>query len=103
MITQISNSLYDQFIADFETRSLISFSEPEALSELRQKAFEQFKRLGFPSTKVEDWKYTNLTPFLKQEFETEPDDDVSLPENEAISKAGIPLLDCYKIVLVNGK
>ncbi len=53
MVTQISNSLYDQFIADFEARSLISFSEPEALTDLREKAIEQFKRLGFPSTKVE--------------------------------------------------
>ena len=102
MITQISNSLYDQFIADFEARSLVSFSEPETLLDLREKAFEQFKRLGFPSTKVEDWKYTNLTPFLKEEFETEPD-NIALPGNEAIEKAGIPLLDCYRIILVNGK
>jgi Fe-S cluster assembly protein SufD len=102
MITQISNSLYDQFIADFEARSLISFSEPEVLLNLRQKAFEQFRRLGFPSTKVEDWKYTNLAPFLKEEFETQTDDDISLP-NDVIAKAGIPLLDCDRIVLVNGK
>src|SRR4051812_24556930 len=102
MITQISNSLYDQFIADFEARSLIFFSEPEVLLDLRQEAFEQFKMLGLPSTKVEDWKYTNLTPFLKEEFETEPDDDVSLPANDVIEKAGIPSLDCYRIVLVNG-
>jgi Fe-S cluster assembly protein SufD len=102
MITQISNSLYDQLIADFEARSLISISEPETLSDLREKAFKQFKRLGFPSTKVEDWKYTNLTPFLKEEFETEPD-DASLPGMEIIAQASIPSLDCYRIVLVNGK
>ena len=102
MITQISNSLYDQFIADFEARSLISFSEPEVLLNLRQKAIEEFRRLGFPSTKLEDWKYTNLAPFLKEEFETQTDDDISLP-NDVIAKAGIPLLDCYRIVLVNGK
>ena len=102
MVTQISNSLYDQLIADFEARSLISFSEPEALLGLREKAFQQFKRLGFPSTKVEDWKYTNLTPFLKEEFETEPD-DIFLPGIEVIAKASIPSLDCYRIVLVNGK
>jgi Fe-S cluster assembly protein SufD len=102
MITQIANSLYDQLVADFEARSLISISEPEALSDLRENAFEQFKRLGFPSTKVEDWKYTNLTPFLKEEFETEPD-DASLPGMDVIAKASIPSLDCYRIVLVNGK
>jgi len=102
MITQITNSLYDQLIADFEARSLISFSEPEALLHLREKAFEQFKRLGFPSTKVEDWKYTNLTPFLREEFETEPD-EILLPGTETIAKENIPSLDCYRIVLVNGK
>jgi len=102
MITQISNSLYDQLLADFEARSLISFSEPEALLDLREKAFEQFKRLGFPSTKVEDWKYTNLTPFLREEFETEPD-EISLPGNDVIAKENIPSLDSYRVVLVNGK
>ncbi len=77
MINQITNSLYDQFIADFELRSIISSSSETAeLHILRENAFEHFKKLGFPNTKVEDWKYINLAPFLKDDFITEPEDEM---------------------------
>ncbi len=104
MITQITNPLYDQFIADFEVRAILSSSsETNELQALRENAFEQFKKSGFPTAKTEDWKYTNLTPFLKQEFITEPEDELLNISDEFIAKAKIKSLDCYNIVLVNGK
>ncbi|QEC66480.1 Fe-S cluster assembly protein SufD [Panacibacter ginsenosidivorans] len=104
MIKQITTSLYDQFIADFELRSILSASsESASLQGLRHTGFAYFKQLGFPNTKVEDWKYVNLTPFLKDEFITEPEDDVLAIDEKAIIKANIPMLDCYKVVLVNGQ
>lgn len=104
MIKQITTSLYDQFIADFELRSIISSSsESPELQALRKHAFEQFKQLGFPNTKVEDWKYINLAPFLKDEFITEPEDELLTIDRSAIIKGNIPMLDCYRIVLVNGQ
>jgi Fe-S cluster assembly protein SufD len=104
MIKQITNSLYDQFIADFELRSILSSSSETAeLHVLRESAFEHFKKLGFPNTKVEDWKYINLTPFLKDDFITEPDDELLSISNDAIANAKIKSLDCYHVVLVNGQ
>jgi Fe-S cluster assembly protein SufD len=104
MVTQITTSLYDQLVADFEVRSILSSSlESEELFALREKAFEQFKQLGFPSTKVEDWKYTNLAPFLKDEFVTEQEDDMLTVSEEFIAKVKIKSLDCYNIILLNGK
>lgn len=104
MIKQITTSLYDQFIADFELRSIISSSsETSELQALRKTAFEQFRQLGFPNTKVEDWKYINLSPFLKDEFITEPEDELLTIDRSAIIKGNIPMLDCYRIVLVNGQ
>jgi len=35
------------------------------LGDLRQVASDRFDALGFPTTKNEDWKFTNLAPFLK--------------------------------------
>jgi len=103
-ITKITSSLYEQFMADFEIRSLLwPASETGELISLRQKAFEHFKKLGFPSTKNEDWKYTNLTPFLKEGLETEPDDKIFQINDTVIAKAKIKSLDCYHIVLVNGR
>ena len=104
MVKQITNSLYDQFIADFELRSILSSSSETAeLQILRESAFEHFKKLGFPGTKVEDWKYINLAPFLKDDFITEPDDEILTINDEAIAKAKIKSLDCYHIVMVNGQ
>lgn len=104
MLKQITTSLYDQFIADFELRSILSASsESPELQVLRKSAFEQFKQLGFPNTKVEDWKYINLSPFLKDEFITEPEDETLAVSDDAIAKANIDGLDCYRIVLVNGQ
>src|SRR6185503_10737259 len=104
MIKQITNSLFDQFIADFELRSILSSSSETAeLYALRESAFEYFKKLGFPDTKVEDWKYINLAPFLKEDFITEPEDEVLTISNDVIAKAKIKSLDCYHVVLVNGQ
>lgn len=104
MITKITNQLYDQFISDFEVQSIISeSSESKELQALRQNAFEQFKKLGFPTTKVEDWKYTNVGPFLKQEFVTEEQEEFVSVSDKLIDKARIKGLGCYSVVLVNGQ
>ena len=104
MIKQITNSLYDQFIADFELRSILSSSsEPAELNELRENAFDHFKQMGFPNTKVEDWKYINLAPFLKEQFITEPEDDPAPISGQVIENAKIKSVDCYQVVLVNGE
>jgi Fe-S cluster assembly protein SufD len=36
--------------------------------EIRKNAISNFEKLGFPTTKNEEWKYTNISPILKQEF-----------------------------------
>lgn len=66
----------------------------------RQTAFERFRLLGFPSIKNEDWKYTNITRFLKDGYALESPVH-SIPAG-LLEKAAIPALDCYQLVLVNG-
>ncbi len=50
------------------------FTRPagRALYALRRAAIERFAALGFPTTKLEDWKYTNLAPWLKVAYEPAP-------------------------------
>ena len=104
MIQQITTSLYDQLIADFELRSILSASsETPDVQALRKDGFAHFKRLGFPNTKVEDWKYVNLSPVLKESFITEPEEDVLSADEKTIENATIPGLDCYKIITINGQ
>jgi len=104
MIKQVTTSLYQQFIADFELQSLQAAAiEPASLLALREKAFEQFKIMGFPSNKVEDWKYVNLQPFLKEGFGLAEGEETMESETEAIAKSAIPKLDAYRLVLINGR
>jgi Fe-S cluster assembly protein SufD len=76
----------------------------ESLLPLRKKANEQFRMLGFPTRKVEDWKYTNVLPFLQETYEFNPY-AIQNAAKTAISldNATIPALDAYRIVLVNGQ
>jgi Fe-S cluster assembly protein SufD len=70
------------------------------LRRARQSAFDKFRLLGFPTIKNEDWKYTNIGRFLKDEYALGVAAGVSpavLPE-----AATIPGLDGYRVVLVNG-
>ncbi len=77
----------------------------------RKEAFEQFSEQGFPTIRNEDWKYTNITRFLKDDFTIE---QVSGPRHDGqgssesedpgqMAGALIPSLDCYRITVVNGQ
>ena len=41
---------------------------PAWLKSLRREAFREFETLGFPTTRNEDWKYTNVAPIARQSF-----------------------------------
>lgn len=48
-----------------ETRAA---NEPSWLRLLRQRSFDHFESVGYPTVKDEDWKYTNVTPIAKANF-----------------------------------
>lgn len=75
-------------------------SAKDATPLARQSAFHKFQLLGFPTIKHEDWKYTNITRFLKDEYALEAP-KVNAPAH-LIAKATIPDFECYRLVLVNG-
>src|SRR5260370_37401733 len=82
--------------------------ESSDLRRARQSAFEKFRELGFPSIKNEDWRYTNIARFLKDEFILdgwEPANGLpagAYPDAAFLEKNTIKSLDCYQVVLVNG-
>ena len=68
---------------------------PGAAMPVRKQAFEQFLQRGFPTTRDEQWKYTNLRRLEAREFGIgQPDaaDTVSLPTLE----------NAYQLVFVDG-
>ena len=48
---------------------LAKSTEPAWLKMLRENAIDQFAEIGFPAVVNEEWKYTNVAPFLAEEFE----------------------------------
>src|ERR1700743_1029765 len=94
--------LYGEIVKGFNKLSASGQTKGESsdLRHARQTAFDKFRLLGFPTIKNEDWKYTNITRFLKEDFELGAPAS-SLPA-DLLQEAAIPDLDCYRVVLVNG-
>src|SRR6185437_11132938 len=94
-------TLYDEVINGFEKlANQASSNETSDLRRIRKQAFENFRQSGFPTIRNEDWKYTNLTRFLKDEYA------LNIPNlpvpTRLIDTARIADFDCYTIALVNG-
>ncbi len=104
MATQVAIPLYDQLSTDFQQRKTTLENESDTLHAWRQNAFEKFRQQGFPSIRQEDWKYTNLVPFLKEELQTDaPAHDHNEISPEKLKQYYINKLDAHILVLINGE
>lgn len=72
------------------------------IHEIRSKALENFEKLGFPTKKLEAWKYTSLDSILKNDFSIFPDRGRSV-ELADVKKYFIHDIDAYKLVFIDGK
>uniref|UniRef100_UPI0039A6FC7A Fe-S cluster assembly protein SufD n=1 Tax=Ornithobacterium rhinotracheale TaxID=28251 RepID=UPI0039A6FC7A len=85
-----------QFLEEIKSH----FKSIPAPSAHQSKAFEAFVQEGFPSTKDEEWRFTNLKPITQREYNLQlSQKTLSLSE---VKPYFIPELDSYKIVFVNG-
>jgi Fe-S cluster assembly protein SufD len=102
MTSQQDIPLYEEVVNGFDHLSdTVSRNESSGLRRTRRQAFERFRESGFPSIKSEDWRYTNINRFLKEEYALgTPAGGVAA--TALVESAIIPDLDCYTIVLVNG-
>ena len=103
MTSQQDIPLYEEVVNAYNILSTKGGAEESSvLRQARQSAFDKFRLLGFPSIKHEDWKYTNITRYLKEEFALNDGSAVVTVPAGMVEKAVIPGLDCYQVVLVNG-
>ena len=73
---------------------------PDVLTAKRKEAFETFTTKGFPTKKIENWKYTSLKAVLKPNYATvNTVSDNTLEQVEALLAAKS---ETYKLVFVNG-
>ena len=98
---KIVTEFKDQFINyyhEFEN-GLNGESTPE-LNSIRRKALETFNELPFPTTKDEEWRYTNISPLLKHKFSV-PQKNKSV-SNELVKKYQFDKLKSHQLVFING-
>src|SRR5215470_1870209 len=76
--------------------------DPVWLVNLREKAGEAFESLDFPTTRVEEWKYTNVAPILKVPYRERLDQDVTGLAPEEIAAFMFSESRDSQLVFVNG-
>jgi Fe-S cluster assembly protein SufD len=72
------------------------------IHEIRTEALENFEKLGFPTKKLEDWKYTSLNTVLKNDF------SIFLNKENSVQFADVKNyfihdIDTFKVVFIDGK
>ncbi len=75
------------------------------IASFRSDALERFAQAGFPGARIEEWKYTNVRPIVKRQFEparalagpelAQEIDNVALATQEAADNS-------LRVVLING-
>jgi Fe-S cluster assembly protein SufD len=87
-------SLSENILTEFETVS------QTGLAGLRKSALEAFEKLGIPSNRHEEWKYTNIKAKLSKDFKLTPvDSEVSGAVKNYI--ASLPPY-AFRITFLNG-
>lgn len=100
MSNQITTPLYNKLVSVFESNGKTTDGD---LSALRDNAFDSFKSKGFPTPKEEDWRFTNLTPFLSDDYHLANYHTVDAAAMKAaVEAATIPGLDAFTLVVFNG-
>ena len=106
MMTPQDIPLYEEVVNGFNRLSAADAlgRESSDLRKTRQSAFERFRESGFPTIRNEDWKYTNIARFLKEEYVLAGEGTFPVAESvrAAAERARVAELDAYIVLLVNG-
>jgi len=88
----------DHYLSEYERSQATSTNW---LRQQRQSAIDVFGQNGFPTTRLEAWKYTDIRALLKRNFATVDSSTVTIDE-ERLNEIRFPDLDCQELVFING-
>ncbi|PWG05849.1 Fe-S cluster assembly protein SufD [Polaribacter aquimarinus] len=94
---ELKDKLLSSYVA-FENR----VDTNSDVHEIRSEALENFETLGFPTRKLEAWKYTSLNSVLKQDYSLFPN-KITAIELADVKQFFIHEIDSYKVVFIDGK
>jgi len=95
--------LKDQYIAKFPVLEQdLNGQKHSGLHKVRKKALDDFEKLGFPTPKTEEWKYTRIERVVKEQFEPYLPKDQVVPTDADLGIEMYPSIEANKLVFVNG-
>jgi len=75
-------------------------TDPAWLTSVRRAAFDSFTRLGFPTTRDEEWRFTNVAPIADGAFAEAADAPVTKAQ---LAPLLVKQLSATRLVFVNGR
>ncbi len=79
-----------------------SAGSPAWLRSIRKAAISRFDEVGFPTTRHEEWKYTNVAPLAKVRFKPAAHASDRLPADR-VEQMALGESSCARLVFVNGR
>ena len=95
----MSTESIDNYVADYE--AMQKLLQKDCLSEQRQSALQHFRENGFPNTRQENWKYTDVRSLARQKYSATVSGKAAVSEEE-FEAVRFAELDCLELVFVNG-
>jgi Fe-S cluster assembly protein SufD len=102
MATTITTAA-DRYLAAFETLGRTgALAGPSWLEPLRRRALDHFADRGFPTTRDEDWRYTNLTSLAATPFQPATAPPAVVP-GAVVERLAITGADWPRLVFIDGR
>ena len=94
--------LTDHYVGAFsDARRQLPGAQHAWLSEIREKGIAAFAELGFPTTRDEQWKYTNVRQLTKHPFATAQRAAQGSP-GSGLDQVWLPQLKTHRLAFVDG-
>jgi len=92
----------DRFLSDFELfEKNGATAGPSWIRQIRKAAISRFSELGFPTTRLEEWKYTSVASIANVRFSRAEQARAGLT-SEVLAPATLEEVACAQLVFVNG-
>lgn len=96
-------TLFDRLLEHFSTdRKLIGSFDNDRIASNRDAAFERFRKEGFPTTKVEHWRSTDLSKALSHDYSLNFEPAGYNVDINSIFQCNVPHFQTYLIAQLNG-
>ncbi len=94
--------IMEQYAAAFDRFSKQrSGKEPDWMTQIRKDAFSYFQEIGFPHTRMEEWRHTPIAPWINREYSLRESGDSTIQAAD-IQDYNSARLDAYRLVFING-